>query len=158
MSAIAQRYLNAFQNGDEIPGGLSYQNALRQSNLDGTLDSLKRIDFLLDQIRTRHTPEHRAFMKVQGNQNFLYLLCFYVGQTVAANSGAQLTWLAYDEVIQREPELASVWPRQFETSAICNLSKADGSVKQMLPLVAILIRLFEGPEEKSVWFSATGFL
>lgn len=154
----AERYLVAFKTGEEIPGGLSYPKALVQCNLDFSLESLHRIDALLDQIRTKQAPDFKAFLDEPANQNFLYLLCFYVGTTVAKNSPATPEWLAYDEVIASDPKLASMWPRVFETSAICGLRKADGTYKQFLPLVAIVVRLFEGPDEKSVHFSATGFL
>jgi hypothetical protein len=158
MSQVAEKYLSAFHGGEEIPGGLSYQKALGQCKLDGSMESLKRIDMLLDQLREKQRLEFDAFLKNPGSQNFLYVLCFYVGTTVAKNSGATIQWLAYAEAVAQEPSLSNVWPRAFETSVICNLLKPAGNVKQFLPLVPIVVRLFEGPEEKSVWFSASGFL
>jgi hypothetical protein len=121
MTEVANRYLAAFKGAEEIPGGMSDQKALGQITLDGSIENFKRIDYLLDQIRERQAPKFDDFLKVHVNQNFLYLLVFYVGATVAANSGAQIEWLAYDEVIQKEPQLATIWPRQFKTSTICNL-------------------------------------
>lgn len=158
MSAISQQYLAAFRNEEEVPGGLSYRRALGQSNLDGTMESLKRIDALLDQVRTRHAPKHDEFFREPANQNFMYLLAFYVGETIARAAGAQLKWQAYDELVAADPAIANVWPRAFESSIICTFRKPDGSMKQMLPLVPIVIRTFEGADEKSVWFSANGFL
>jgi len=158
MTPTADKYLQAFRDSEDMPGGLAFKQMLTWIRLDHSLDSLKRIDTLLDQIRDRYQPEHRAFLSEQANQNFLYLLAFYVGKTVSLRGGSAIEWLAYDELIENEPQLASVWPRQFETSVVCSLTKPAGGLKQFLPLVPIVIRLFEGPEEKSVWFSATGFI
>jgi hypothetical protein len=66
--------------------------------------------------------------------------------------------MSYNEFIINNPSAASAWPRQFESSIVCRFAKPSGQVKDMLPLVPIVIRLFEGPDEKSVWFSATGFV
>lgn len=158
MPAIAERYLTAFRNEEEIPGGLSYRRALGQSNLDGTMESLKRIDALLDQVRTRHAPQPDEFLREPANQNFMYVVGFYVGDTVARASGARLQWHSYDDAIAADPGLAGVIPRRFESSIICTLHKPDGSQKLFMPLVPVVIRTFEGPDEKSVWFSASGFL
>ncbi len=157
MWEVAENFLIAYQQGDEIPGGLHYRKALGQCRLDGSMDSLKRIDMLLDQIRSKQAPEFDTFRREQPTQNFLYFLAFYVGNTVAANSGAELEWWSYDELLAQDPGVAAVWPRQFESSIVCRFRK-PGSHKQMLPLVPIVVRLFEGPDEKSVWFSAQGFL
>ena len=158
MNEIYEKYLNAFFRGEEIPGGLSYKTALGQCKLDGSMASLKKIDLLLDQIRERHRPNFDEFIAVQANQNFLYLLAFYTGNAIATAADADLDWLSYAEFIALDPSLASVWPRAFESSIVCLIAKPSNKVKQMLPLVPIVIRLFEGPEEKSVWFSATGFV
>ena len=158
MNEAYESYLNAFVRGEEIPGGLSYKNALAQCKLDGSMESLKKIDHLLDQIRERQGPKFDEFLAVPSNQNFLHLLAFYTGNAIATSADADLDWLSYDEFIAIDPSAASVWPKTFESSIVCLIAKPSNKVKQMLPLVPIVVRLFEGPHEKSVWFSATGFI
>jgi hypothetical protein len=158
MNEAYESLLNTFFRGGEIPGGLSYKNALAQCKLDGSMESLKKIDFLLDQIRERHSPKFDEFVAVPANLNFLYLLAFYTGSAIAARAEADLDWLSYDEFIAINPSAAGVWTRAFESSVVCLIAKPSSKIKQMLPLVPIVIRLFEGPDEKSVWFSANGFV
>lgn len=158
MNETYEKYLNAFFRGGEIPGGLSYKTALGQCKLDGSMESLKKIDFLLDQLRERQRPKFDDFLSVPANQNFLYLLAFYTGNAISASSNADIDWLSYDEFIEIDSSAAEVWPKTFESSIVCLIAKPSAKVKQMLPLVPIVVRLFEGPDEKSVWFSASGFV
>ena len=127
MSQVAKKYLTAFFGNAEIPGGLSYQKALGQCNFDWKIGRLQRIDILLDQIREKQKPDFDDFLSVHANQNFLYVLCFYVGVTVAKNSGQAIEWQAYKDVIAAEPSLAAVWKPVFETSVACMLRKPDGT-------------------------------
>ncbi len=66
-------------NQEEFAGGLSFAAELRASALDFTRASLGRIDTLLDGVRESKKPVYGAFLDAHANQNFLYLLCFYVG-------------------------------------------------------------------------------
>ncbi|MCE1183838.1 MAG: hypothetical protein LWW81_16270 [Rhodocyclales bacterium] len=150
----ALSYLSSFHAGTELPGGLPYRDWLKQIRLDYSLDSLKRIDALLEHMHKTEASDPEAFLADQGKQTFLSLLGFYVGETIATAHQKPCLWQSYDEFIAQEPEMAKVWPRQFESSLICSLAEKT----QMLPLVAIVVRLFVGPDEKSVWHSASNFL
>ena len=160
ITPLAEQYLTAFSaGGQEFPGGISYLGELQQSKLDYTPESLRRIDSLLDQIHTREAPRHEVFIKERANQNFLYFLGFYVGKTIERNNpGAQVEWIDHKELVARDPGLAKVWTYQFETSVICVITGGSARQGQFLPLSSILIRLFEGPAEKSVWFSADAYM
>ena len=114
---------------------------------------------LLDQIRTREAPKHEVFIKDRANQNFLYFLGFYVGKTIERNNpGAQVEWIEHKELAARNPGVAKVWPYQFETSVICVITGGSARQGEFLPLSSIVIRLFEGADEKSVWFSADAYM
>ena len=64
ITELAEQYLTAFSDGgQEFPGGISYLDALRQCDLDYRPDSLRRIDRLLDQIRTTEAPKFEVFIK-----------------------------------------------------------------------------------------------
>jgi TPR repeat protein len=160
ITPLAEQYLAAFSaGGQEFPGGISYLEQLQQSKLDYTPDSLGRIDTLLDQIRTKEAPKHEVFIKDRANQNFLYFLGFYVGKTIERNNpGAQVEWLEHKELAAQKPGLAKVWTYQFETSVICVITGGAARQGEFLPLSSIVIRLFEGPDEKSVWFSADAYM
>ncbi len=157
LNHIADRYLQAFDNKEPFDGGLSFPKALQQSNLDYSVESLKRVDHLLTQIRTRLGPKPDEFFDPQPNQNFLYLLAFYVGTVVARAAGSSITWLGYDEMIQSIPDNEPFFPRCFATSITCILS---GGTKGgfFVPLSSITEVLFEDHPEKSVTFSATAFI
>jgi len=154
---IADRYLQAFEKKEEFDGGISFRTALSQSNLDYSVESLKRVDHLLDQLRTRLRPTPQEFLDPQPNQNFLYLLAFYVGAVVARATGSSITWLGYDEMLQRIPDNEPFFPRCFATSLTCIVS---GGTKNSFfaPLSSITEMLFEEVPGKSVSFSAETFI
>lgn len=149
MNIRAQCYLEAFFAQSEFPGGLSFRKALSQSNLDGTMTSLDRIDYLLDQIRGKFKPQPDAFFKVHANQNFLYLLCFYVGYVLTKETGKALRWMSYQDMIDEIPDNGEMFPYCFETSATCITPFGYFFV----PLNSITARLFDENVTKSVRFS-----
>lgn len=157
LNHIADRYLDAFDKHGEFDGGLSFRTALSQSNLDYSVESLKRVDHLLDQVRTRLRPDPQQFLDPQPNQNFLYLLAFYVGAVVARATGSSIIWLGYDEMIRRMPDNEPFFPRCFATSISCILS---GGTKGgfFVPLSSITEMLFDEDPGKSVSFSAGAFI
>jgi hypothetical protein len=151
---LAAKYLQAFADSEEFPGGLSFRSELTRSRLDFTRASLERIDILLDQIRTSEKPNYDVFLEEHANQNFLYLLCFYVGTTMSRCSDQRIAWLDYDEMIRRIPDNGAMFPRCFATSITCILERRGFFV----PLASIVDRLFFEPPQKSVKFSAEGFM
>ena len=153
-NALSAKYLQAFADKEEFPGGLSFRGELANSDLDFTRASLGRIDALLDQIRNSQKLVYAAFVNEQSNQNFLYLLCFYVGTTISRCSGQRIVWLHYDDMLRHIPDNAAMFPRCFATSITCILEKRGFFV----PLASIENRLFGEPPDKSVKFSAEGFI
>lgn len=154
INEFAQKHLDAFANDEPFPGGLAFRTALKQSNLDYSLESLSRVDYLLDQIRTQLRPEFEAFLDKQENQNFANFLCFYVGTTVAKCSKQKIIWLTYDEMLQAIPDNGNMFPPCFATHISCILERSGF----FIPLSSIQERLFDEPPTKSVRFSAEGFL
>ncbi len=154
INELATKYLETFKRNEEFPDGLSYRKALAQCNLDYSRESLSRIDQLLDQIRTQLKPDRSKFMADYANQTFLYLLAFYVGTTISKQSGNQVNWYQYDEMLKVIPDNKSFFPECFATSITCIIDKKGFFV----PLASIEERLFEEPPTKSVKFSAEGFM
>lgn len=154
MTDRAFYYPDALARNSEVPGGLSFRSALAQSNLDYSVESLDRFDYLLDQIRTRLQPHYSDFLEPQPNQNFLFLLRFYVGTAMARRSEQEIRWLDYDEMLKAIPDNGAMFPRCFETAVTCILSRRGFFVA----LSSICGRLFDDLTEKSVQFSAEGFI
>jgi hypothetical protein len=154
MNTQAQMYLDAFFSNTAFPGGISFRTALNQSNLDGSWESLDRVDYLLDQIRIKIKPEFGPFLNERANQNFLYFLCFYVGYVISTKSAKPVRWLSYQDMIREIPDNRLMFPECFQTSATCITS-----VSFFVPLRSITCRLFAELGEftsKSVRSSAEG--
>ena len=152
---LAAQYLHTFAADGDFPGGLAFRKALGQARLDFTPESLQRIDMLLRQIRRQLQPAHDAFIDKQENQNFLYLLCFYVGAVVYRYTREDFAWYAYGELKQvAPPEFLAEYPECSASSMMCML-KDSGT---FLPLPSILDLLFEDDAERSVMASADKFM
>jgi hypothetical protein len=157
LNNIAEHYLGAFEKQEEFDGGLAFREALTHSKLDYSIESLERVDQLLNQMRTKLRPTPQEFFDPQPNQNCLYLLAFYVGTVVARATGSSIIWLGYDEMIQRIPDNEPFFPRCFATSLTCILhGGTNGGF--FAPLSPITEVLFEEQPEKSVAFSAGAFM
>jgi hypothetical protein len=154
LTKSAEGYVASFLKGEPFPGGFAYREELKRCRLDFTMDSLKRIDALLDQIREKHTPKFETFVESAANQHFLHLTAFYAGKVAGQNVGAEPQWHTREEAIALVPQLKHLWTNDlFETSVIC-MFRVNGGSQQYPPLLSVCNRLFQG--EKSVWGSASG--
>jgi hypothetical protein len=151
---VADNYLAVFQNGGEFQGGLAFQKALSQANLDFSPESLGRIDLLLTQIRERVKPEFDAFLDKVENQNFLHLLAFYAGEVVARKTGLKKHWLDHPELLEVVQDKAAEYPYCFATSITCYFE--NGAF--FLPFSAIQERLFEPNSTRSLKEAAARYM
>lgn len=152
---LADQYLHTFASNGALPGGLAFHDALRQARLDFTPESLQRIDLLLRRIRTELRPSFSEFIDKNEHQNFLYLLCFYVGAVVYRYTREDYAWYSYQELKQvAPPEFMADYPEAFATSMVCML-KDSGT---FLPLSSIQDVLFDDDDERSVMASAGKFM
>ena len=103
LNEIAKKYLETFERNEDFPDGLSFREALLQSDLDYSRESLGRVDNLLDEMRTQLKPNYSEFMKDYANQTFLYFLGFYVGTVAAKQSGNRVDWYNYKEDDRNSP-------------------------------------------------------
>src|SRR3954471_22188412 len=71
---IAQAHLDALINRLPFPGGIAFRKELDDANLNFTMQSLGRVDTLLDGVRTRLHPSFDDFLERNDNQNFLHAL------------------------------------------------------------------------------------
>ncbi|GAA5176084.1 hypothetical protein GCM10025771_09890 [Niveibacterium umoris] len=148
---LARRYLDHFEQGLEIPGGLPHRKALAQLRLDYSAQSLERIDLLLRQMRERLKPEPNAFINDSANQNLSYLLAFYIGETISRFTGQRCDWFKYEELREiAPPELLADYPYGFNTSITCVFER-DGFY---VPLSPVLQQLFFDDPDFTVASSA----
>lgn len=154
MDQRAAYYLKALTDDSDVPGGVAFRTALRQSRLDASVASLERVDHLLDQIRLRVKPTYEAFVEPKANQNFLFALVFYVGAVVSRHAQLPLRWMDYDGLIAAFPTAAEAYPRCLTTAVTCVL----GSNIIFVPLSPILERLFEAQPGQGVSASAHQYI
>ncbi len=110
--------LDAFFNDTEINGGLAFREQLKLQQLDYSLASLERLDQMLRSIRAKLKPTYVDCVNNADTQNFLRLVAFYIGMTVARVGGVSVKWLSFSEANKHIPELEF----QFEATSVCMLS------------------------------------
>ncbi|GAB6140591.1 hypothetical protein JCM14076_13200 [Methylosoma difficile] len=95
-----QDYLHDFLQGKEIPGGVALDDVLRQVGLDFSLDSLKRVDAMLREVRAliaQQDTSYEEFVNYQKTANFILLLASYLGSTTAQAANCSLKWLNHQQ-------------------------------------------------------------
>lgn len=139
----ATQYLRTFTARQEFDGGLAFARQLDQVRLDYSLASLARLDRLLSAIRSQLKPVEASFCEPPANQNFLYLLAFYCGETVARCTDASRHWYNYEQMLALSPGFAA-FGQGFYSSAVVQFNQCGPHLAghEWLPLNAILHRLF----------------
>jgi len=148
LNALEASYVQVLLGQSEVEGGMRYRQWVTANSLDGSLESLKTIDVILDDIREHEQPNTDIIGEVDA-RNFLNAVAFYVGHVVGKENGKPVEWMTNDDVAQQNPELHKVIGDGFEVSIVFKTPRSLA-----FPLPSIMTRLFEGPEEKSVWYSA----
>lgn len=148
-------YLNNFFSQQVWTNGLSYEYELRALNLDYSLASLKRIDDLLSEIRSRGNLQEQLFFEADRNQKFVFLLTFYCGELVGRIRGQAPVWYDFNEFVEKYPQMADKISPSFTHYILVQHPKNETYAKDKIwfPLVAIYDRLFHTDENKSVYQS-----
>ena len=155
----ALNYLSTFNRDLSFESDMIYLDRLKNYRLDYSINSLKRIDQFLDDIREQEHPEEQDFLEDHAKYCLLHLLCFYVGEVIGRARGTSFHWYNYEEMVKRAPG-HEVFGDAFYTTACCDFPYLAGDrVGSFLPLNAIMTRMFEDDGGgKSVYFSAGMFL
>lgn len=88
---------------------MAYEQRVSACQLDETLDSLKRLDLLLVQIRHELISEgvtESQFLSQQANRKFMLYLGQYSGQVLARQSNQRLKWLTSNELMALAQQLS----------------------------------------------------
>lgn len=152
-------YWQDFENNQPINGGIVYQPILPKLHLDGSIDSLKRIDAFLDKIQPRLAQDIATLQSDAPQRKLLLFLAFYSGMVFAyyarhISKQPQLPpfWVSFAKMTETYEPLKRLIKQDFSYSVAVSLSDIDGTPKPFLPdvvrrevffpLVAILERLF----------------
>jgi hypothetical protein len=145
-------YLYCFDHKLPIQNGLAFESLLRTARLDYSVQSLERIDVLLDALRTTGKIHEDSYLDDPAQQNLLYLLAFYVGEVIGRSLGAAPQWATYEEMAAREKQVNGP---HFENSVTLLFPlQLTPRTAWLLPLASICSRLFDEQVTKSVLFSA----
>lgn len=147
LNILSKAYVECLFGRKSVEGGMLFINNIDTSKLNGSYDSLKYIDEILDLLHESGVTIDEV-LGSQSGQNFLYAIAFYTGSVVGNENGKPVTWITYEQFKNVNSEVANQIGNGFETSIIYMTDK-----NTMFPLPSIMTRLFEGPEEKSVWYS-----
>ncbi len=128
------RLLQALVSDAPVHGGLAFRDALKQAQLDHSLDSLQRLDELLRRLQAGIKQPIDEFVNDSASQNFMRLAAFYIGMTVAKLGAMPVKWLDFAQAKQLLADLES----GFETSLVCMLG---GRCYFPLALVAEILLL-----------------
>lgn len=128
-------FIAAANNDEPVHGGLIFREALRRQHLDGSLESLERLQILLDEARF-YPPEYMHFPSFV---NFLLLCAYYHYYVIARTGQVTLRWFSNEEARAR---LDKDLPVGLPTRTVCLL--AD---KLYLPMLSICDHIFEPRKE-----------
>lgn len=106
---MAEDYWQDFLAKRPIAGGIAYESALYNCNLDESLLSLQRVDMLLSQLRRDLIQTDRWHERViladNRYRNLLVFLAFYAGRVLARQSANKAHWYKQIELRDRYPQL-----------------------------------------------------
>lgn len=139
-----QEMLDALAAGQPPTGGLLYDKAIRQAQLDYSSPSLQRLDALLQQIREQVQPQRGAFLMRPAAQNFLQLVAFYAAMCTARVGQLPIKWLSVQEIISLGGEVTP----QFETQFGCLI---EDRLHYPLNLVCGLVFMADAPKTLQSW-------
>ncbi|MGM9480767.1 hypothetical protein ACS5PN_06210 [Roseateles sp. NT4] len=95
----------ALAEGAPLPSPLAFADAVREANLDGSLESMGRLDRLLHGLHhSSHLTPH-SLDEMAGGEAFLILSAVAVGLAVERRAGVSIEWLDRSRTAARMPEL-----------------------------------------------------
>ncbi|UOP05196.1 hypothetical protein [Conchiformibius kuhniae] len=108
----ARRAVDAVRRADAQSPPVARRSVLNAVKWDYGWESLRRLDALLDGIRTER-PEFDAFVRHDANLNLLHFCAFYLARTAAELSNNTLYFLDYAQAKTHIPDLPHDWFSQY---------------------------------------------
>lgn len=137
-SEVARQYLTGFESGEAPQGGMAKFDELRALRLDGSEESLARLDGFLLELHRQGYAEH-IDLDDESCQNFLYFVAFYTGRIAGERLKVKQEWVPYKVLVEANPGLEQKLPEVFGTSVLCILGRTLYN-----PLSTAMARIFEG--------------
>ncbi|MDO5651558.1 MAG: hypothetical protein Q4G13_05415, partial [Moraxella sp.] len=136
---LGENLLQAVADNRSVVGGLRYLDKLAACQLDGTLESLKKIDKLLTAVRRDLLRQGLAEneLKAVDFRNFVLYVAFYAGHVAKNMAGMALTWQAGETLGQQYPKINT---KSFYQLMV--LTALDGQSTPLFLLQNIGARLF----------------
>jgi|GEM_PF-2071629 len=100
---IAAAWLQALDRGERLPSEIAFGQELAQAGLDGTLESLDRIDRLLLRIRSSRAWTAQAWDRQSGGEAFLHFVCFYLGRVLERLCNIEVNWCTREQALELMP-------------------------------------------------------
>ncbi len=104
-------------DGAPWPSPLAFADQLRAANLDGSPESMARLDALLRTLRTTHQLSPAAMAAIPGGETFLILAAVALGLVVERATGVPIEWLDRTHAARRLPPDMALpedgWARLF---------------------------------------------
>ena len=101
---LCKDYLTALQQHKIIPGGNFYKAATDHIRFDYSLRSIEEIDRLLFCIREHEklsAHHYEQFIQQPDKANFLLLIAFYIGSTIAQHSCLPIQWYNFEDYLKQ---------------------------------------------------------
>jgi hypothetical protein len=101
---LAKDYLAALQQRKIIPGGNFYKTLTDCIDFDYSLRSIEEIDRMLLCIREHErlsAKDYSAFTQQPDKANFLVVIAFYLGMTIARHSRLPIQWFSFQDYLQQ---------------------------------------------------------
>ncbi|WP_230657939.1 hypothetical protein [Psychrobacter sp. I-STPA10] len=157
----ALKCLHSFFTNNVEDDEFAFTSQLQQCRLDYSLNSLKRLDVLLDSLRTQIFVNIETFIQQPKYYNFLRLLAFYCGEVVGRARQQAPIWYDTTIDIAESPTFESTYAPQFSHAFICRFITYDNFNKKtcdFLPLVAIYECLFSDAPKTTLFASIAYFI
>lgn len=141
---IARHHLDSFGRGEAPEGGLARFDELRALDLDGSLESIDRLDAFLLRLHGEGFADE-IDLDEASHQNFLFLIAFALGRAAGERAGREPNWVTWSAVVESNPGLKNEIPEVFGSSVMCLLGNA-----LYMPLSVAMARLYEGPQAEGL--------
>jgi hypothetical protein len=101
---LCKEYLHALTSRRLIPGGNFYHQVTDYIEFDYSFKSIEELDRLLLSIREHElltAKNYLAFTQQPDKANFLLLMAFYIGMTIARHSCLPIQWFSFQDYLQQ---------------------------------------------------------
>ncbi|WP_374669824.1 hypothetical protein [Ramlibacter sp.] len=90
-------------NGGPPPQPVAYGNELAGVVLDGSMDSVERIDALLERLHLRYAPTAESLDATPGGETLVILLAVALGLAIERATNLEIEWLDWENAAPRHP-------------------------------------------------------